>query len=119
MTDLHRLAKLVPILGSDKPGEVQAAVSAIGRLLAVDGNDWHDLAAAMVRGWTVPAKSPVATSEYEWQHMARACLKAHGSLSIPQVDFLRNMALRHTPPSEAQWRWLDAIAQAMKIEVPA
>ena len=39
-----RLAKLLPMLSSDKAGEVVAAASAIGRTLASVGCDWHDLA---------------------------------------------------------------------------
>jgi hypothetical protein len=42
-----RLAKLVPLLGSDKPGEVAAAVAAIGRTLRGAGLDWHTLAAVV------------------------------------------------------------------------
>lgn len=40
-----RLAKLLPMLGSDQPGEVMAAVRAIGRTLSGAGLDWHTLAA--------------------------------------------------------------------------
>lgn len=40
-----RLAKLLPMLGSDQPGEVMAAVQAIGRTLSGAGLDWHNLAA--------------------------------------------------------------------------
>ena len=40
-----RVAKLVPLLSSDKAGEVAATAAAIGRALKAAGTDWHDLAA--------------------------------------------------------------------------
>jgi len=40
-----RLAKLVPLLASDVPGEVAAAAAAITRTLHGAGLDWHTLAA--------------------------------------------------------------------------
>ena len=43
-----KLARLVPLLGSDKPGEVAATVAAIERTLVAAKCDWHDLAAALV-----------------------------------------------------------------------
>ena len=40
----QRLAKLLPLLASDKGGEVIATAAAVGRTLAAAGADWHDLA---------------------------------------------------------------------------
>ena len=40
-----RLAKLLPLLSSDQPGEVVATARAIGQTLRRGGMDWHDLAA--------------------------------------------------------------------------
>ena len=40
-----RLAKLLPLLASDQPGEVVATARAIGQTLQRGGMDWHDLAA--------------------------------------------------------------------------
>jgi hypothetical protein len=40
-----RLAKLLPMLASDQPGEVLATAAAITRTLARAGTDWHGLAA--------------------------------------------------------------------------
>jgi hypothetical protein len=41
------IGKLIPLLASDHDGEVLAAARAIGRMLASNGGDWHDLAAAI------------------------------------------------------------------------
>ena len=40
----ERLSKLLAMLSSDRPGEVAATVSAIGRTLKSAGLDWNDLA---------------------------------------------------------------------------
>lgn len=50
-----KLEKLLPVLGSDKPGEVVAAAAAITRTLEGAGGNWHDLAGAVMRGLTAPA----------------------------------------------------------------
>ncbi|MGK7864516.1 hypothetical protein [Falsiroseomonas sp. E2-1-a4] len=42
-----RLAKLLPVLASDRPGEVAAAAAAITRTLNGAGLDWHALAAVV------------------------------------------------------------------------
>ena len=122
MADLtSRLAKLLPVLASDKAGEVVAATAAITRIMQAEGLDWHDLAGSMARGWAAPPSGNTAAPRLnEWQHIARACLGAGGGVLKPaEIDFVRNMAMRHTPPSERQWVWLDAIASALKVEVMA
>ena len=42
--DWNRISRLLPMLSSDKQGEVIAAVNAIGRVLVAGGGNWHDLA---------------------------------------------------------------------------
>jgi hypothetical protein len=55
-----RLAKLLPLLGSDQPGEVAAAVAAITRALTKAGTDWHGLA-ALVAGEAKRQTAPAFT----------------------------------------------------------
>ena len=66
-----RLAKLLPLLGSDQPGEVTAAAAAIGRLLSSVGASWHDLAGRLTtpvtgipaaEAWRPPARQSRATA---------------------------------------------------------
>ena len=57
-----KLSKLIPLLASDKDGEVVATARAIGRTLAQAGADFHDLAAAIAR--TEPPVEPVC-----WRHI--------------------------------------------------
>ncbi len=47
---MKQLAKIIPLLSSDQPGEVAAAASAIGRVLAQNGKDWHWLAQVLSGG---------------------------------------------------------------------
>ena len=54
VTVAPKLEKLIPLLASDKPGEVVACAAAIGRALRSAGRDWHDLTAAL----THPAPHP-------------------------------------------------------------
>ena len=42
-----KLVKLIPMLGSDKDGEIVATVAAIGRTLRGAGLDWHAFATAV------------------------------------------------------------------------
>ena len=44
-----KLGKLIPLLASDKPGEVVATAAAITRTLKQAGADWHDLVKALGR----------------------------------------------------------------------
>jgi len=53
-----RLAKLLPLLSSDQPGEVAATVAAIGRTLAGAGATWHDLAAVLTTTTAVTPSPP-------------------------------------------------------------
>lgn len=43
----RKLEKLIPMLSSDRDGEVLAAVRAISGALASEGLDWHDLASTL------------------------------------------------------------------------
>ena len=44
----EKLAKLLPLLGSDKAGEVSAAAAAISQTLRTAGADWHDIAGLLL-----------------------------------------------------------------------
>lgn len=112
-----RLSKLVPLLGSPVDGEALGAARAIDRALKAGKLDWHDMAADCERGWTVPGAviGQQSAPLKEWQSIARDCLfQGGGILNSSEADFLRNIAARHNEPSEKQWRWLDAIAAALK-----
>jgi hypothetical protein len=54
------VAKLLPLLASDQPGEVVATAAAITRALAKAGTDWHGLA-ALVAGEAKRQAAPAFT----------------------------------------------------------
>lgn len=56
----QRVAKLVPLLASDKDGEVVAAARAIARTLGTAGTDLHDLADTLNRMQTVSEARPAS-----------------------------------------------------------
>lgn len=67
----RRLAKLVPLLGSNIDAEALGAVRAVGRVLSAAGSDWHALAdmigpseteAAVETRGNQPSASPAAST---------------------------------------------------------
>jgi hypothetical protein len=76
--DTGKVAKLLRLLGSDKPREVVAAAAAPKRTLAAVGKDFHDLANAAEFGFKPPAPpqqrqvtwGPPSPRHDDWQSMA-------------------------------------------------
>ena len=102
-----RLALMIPLLGSDKDGEVLAAAAAIGRVLGGAGADWHWLAAA-VEGQPDSANSPRLTDIHE---IAECFLECGGKyLSPKEREFVENMARWRGEPSLLQAEWLMRLA---------
>jgi len=121
MPDAARLAQLVRLLASDKDGERLAAVAAIDRALKTDGLDFHDLAAAVERGWLGLQRPKSDGAELKpWQAVAQACLfRGGGRLTATEMDFCRSMVMWPGEPSDRQQRWLSAIALSLGIEARA
>ena len=113
----HKLALLIPMLGSDRIGEVQATVAAIKRTLESASLDLHDLAAAIERLPSSPSRQP----SRPWQLIARTCLEHRVAfrLSEREVEFLSGMARWPTAPSEKQMAWLETIAAALGVNARA
>ncbi|MBP7334938.1 hypothetical protein [Niveispirillum sp.] len=61
-----KLAKMLPMLASDRDGEVVATAAAIGRVLAGAGASWHDVAALL----SLPPAQRPATAERQASSMA-------------------------------------------------
>jgi hypothetical protein len=84
--DNPRLRQLLLMLSSDQAGEVSAAAKAIGRLLAANGADWHELAARL----TAPQRGAIDISDLghadrcEW-------LLDHATLNEWERGFLRSL----------------------------
>lgn len=100
-----RVERLLPLLGSDKPGEVTNACRAILRDLGSVGLDWHDvLIVRRAPNRTQPpfARAPMPT----FFDMARACRDLdQGRLTLWERDFVLDMCRygRSSPsPRQAQ-----------------
>jgi hypothetical protein len=116
-TIVPRLAKFVPLLGSDKPGEIVAAAEAMKRTLHGAGLDFHDLVKAIECSWSKPAgvesREPTAK---DWQVLARDCLMSdEDRLRTAERDFLTTMLHWSSEPSDRQLQWLNAIAARLGV----
>jgi hypothetical protein len=100
-----KIAKLLPMLASDKDGEVVATVHAIGRTLKNAGSDWHALAAVLTN--SAPAPEPEPQS---WHEMALWCQRNDfGRLTLHERDFINNMCGWRRPMTARQQNLLHDI----------
>lgn len=109
-----KLAKLIPMLGSDRAGELLAAVYAIQRTLKAAGSDLHAVAAVIER-----AGRPEGPSRPTWVDHARFCLQS-GQLNERELEFVTDMARRSRfkPPSPRQVEWLSALYARARFKGP-
>lgn len=119
MFPTERLSKLIPMLSSDKQGEVIATVAAIGRTLQSAGFDWHDLARNI--GNHMPhqtykhpqyKKPKPKPNKFEvWHVVAASCIELgekHG-LTHKEYEFLMGVIDRTNCPTPKQMNWLHDI----------
>jgi hypothetical protein len=114
---IPKLGKLLPMLSSNRDGEVLATVSAIGRALKSVGCDWHDRTKAI----TAP---PAATSDGwshrghdrdhgddkgGWRAMHAYCWSRVDQLSAREVDFMTTLNRWKGNPTKKQFSWLRSI----------
>jgi hypothetical protein len=108
-----RLAKLLPLLSSDQPGEVVATARAIGQTLQRGGMDWHDLA-ALVCGEAKRQAAPAFTFANLAPRTARKQIALlAGRSTVTLEDRVRLEQLRQwlhgqavsvrLPPDQVQW----------------
>jgi hypothetical protein len=100
-----KLAKLFPLLGSDKDGEVLGTVEALKRTLRSAGHDFHDLAKVL----TAPSRHAASVSPTNWSELIAICLSHPEALNARDLGFLRDMRrqiLLGRKPSEKQADWL-------------
>jgi hypothetical protein len=98
-----KLAKLVPRLGSNHPGEVIATVEAIRRTLAAVGLDLHDLARAIADHFNPPRRSakhgarrnPVSDAIHA------GCARSSPAPSPARANAISPRACTGTPPASA------------------
>lgn len=110
-----RIGRLLPLLGSDKPGEVENACRAISRDLGAVGLDWHgvEIVAKVVGDVeTSSAQSSAASASApmpQFFEMARACRDHYGDrLDDWEAGFVADMC-RRTSPTPNQTSRLSSI----------
>jgi hypothetical protein len=115
-----KLDKLIPLLSSDKDGEVIATVGAIDRTLKSAGYDWFDLVKVIEIGgkqltrpdrYVERVDAPITELD-----MARFALGNIGNLSESEGEFVRSvirLLAYGNVLSPKQSRWLMAIYLAL------
>jgi hypothetical protein len=103
-----KLEKLIPLLGSDKPGEVLAAVGAIERHLKSVGADWHALAAVIGARAEQIEEAPA-----DWRDSVEECLCANWRLSPKERSFLHTIR-NFSSLSPKQSKWLTDILRRVR-----
>lgn len=129
----QRLGKLLLMLSSTHDGERAAATVAIGKVLDGAGQDWHDLAEAVKKGFradikpsarrtrrrpTTPRTRSSKGPATPWQAAAAEILrKAANELTPAEVLFLRGQLYWVGPPTLRQLKWLIRLGQMHGVEV--
>lgn len=113
-----KLAKLIPLLGSDQPGEVVAAATAIHGLLRKAGCDFHDLV-AVIESPPPPARSRSEYSgpEIDPLEMAEFCCRHLDVLKDKERQFVLQMHRNTTRGwriAERQEKWLTDIYRKLR-----
>lgn len=137
---MNRIEKMLPLLGSDKSGEVAATAAAITRILKGAGLDWHDMVQWLVSGQSGHRTSeppprqdtyrprdnrprspdpdgwkPSFTAE-TWQAMARRLLSSDTSyLKALDLEFLHNASEWNSSPTFRQECWMKDIMRKVHI----
>lgn len=112
----RRLIAAARLIQSDKPGERQAAVEAMLRLLPEDVS----LADLLGRALAAPAAVvPVSATRSPWdvrsdplrpwRNKARVLAAHREQLTERELEFVTNMASRRHPPTPKQQEWLDCL----------
>jgi hypothetical protein len=106
-TAADKLTKILGLLGSDHPGERDAAAQAANKLVRERGLTWGDIVAPPIVP-DVPRVRSWRAANSDWQRMASYCHARRWSLSQRQRDFVES-ALTWRELSEKQKDWLTAI----------
>jgi hypothetical protein len=114
-----RIAKLLRLLASDKPGEVAASAQALRRVLGSANLDLHDL--ANVVEFSARREAPqvaLATADDDAaREMIKCCCEYSDLLSAKELAFVRSMAKWRGEPTKRQKAWLSSLYErCMKRE---
>lgn len=107
-----RLGQLIRLLGSDRDGEVVAAVRALNRLLHSSKYDWHDL--AHIAETHLMSNAPIEN----WRKILQKCLDLSSSsrrLTTRDKDFLNSLKYWNKEITSRQRSWLISIAEKLGV----
>jgi hypothetical protein len=119
--DVRKLTKLMRLLGTDKDGELLAAVAAIGRVLLASDMGFSDLADVVEAGfkpkrqqptrWTPPAPDP----DY-WESLAWYAHFHRQHLATSDRDYVHDVLLGHhfdcgRADASMMWRLRNIVAK--------
>jgi hypothetical protein len=112
-----RIAKLLRLLASDKPGEVAASAQALRRVLGSANLDLHDL--ANVVEFSARREAPqvaLATADDDAaREMIKCCCEYSDLLSAKELAFVRSMTKWHGQPTERRMAWLSSLYERCKF----
>jgi hypothetical protein len=99
------IAKLLPLLASDKPGEAVAVVQALQRVLNSANLDLHDLANTIefVARREAPQIASTAAGDEDIREIIRRCYERADLLSAKELGFVHSMAKWRRKPTEVKW----------------
>ena len=104
-----KLAKLLRLLSSDKPGEIVAAATAINRALQADGLDIHHLADVIERTPLAPGHQTPDTTQGGndgWRSIRRWCADREHHLTPREALFISDLEYWRGQPTPRQLNWL-------------
>lgn len=107
-----KVAKLLPLLSSDKDGEVANTARAIGRALVAAGNDWHDLTDLVRNGQVGPQHpdEPPAINREDALRMCRELWQMRHTLREKDAQFIlsigRILKRGRLPPTAKQAKYI-------------
>lgn len=106
-----KVAKLIRLLASDKPGEVVAAAGALGRALKANGWDFHTLAEAIEGSPLVPQHDDDTRS---WRAVRLFCASHPECLTTREAEFISSLKSWRGHPTEKQMNWLLLIERKVR-----
>jgi hypothetical protein len=115
-----RIAKLLRLLASDKPGELVASVQALRRVLGSANLDLHDFANVVefAARREAPQVASATADDDDAREMIKCCRECPDLLSAKELTFVRSMAKWHGQPTERQMAWLTSLYERCRQEAP-
>lgn len=109
----NRLGRIIALLGSDKDGEVLAAVAALRRTLKANGADLHDLISLLEGKVKVVHEKGGPSAPLSWREKIVACQRERDFLTEWERGFLESMSMWNRKPTEKQSAVLDRIYKSL------